>query len=120
MFAKIETGYYKNALSYPTKPKEPEVLRKLARDLSDVDIAALPVTRALYAEDMAEYRADLAAYRQEDARLEELFRVDLAHDHGMIDHPKEGLLYAKAYENGHSGGYSEIYNVYSDLVDLVR
>lgn len=58
-------------------------------------------------------------YDDEKARYE-AFINDLYDEFDVQNNPKKELLYAKAYEMGHSGGYSEIYNYFSDLVDLIR
>jgi len=49
----------------------------------------------------------------------EEFKRDLFYDLGISENPKREMLYAKAYEMGHSSGYSEIYSVACDLVDLI-
>jgi hypothetical protein len=43
----------------------------------------------------------------------------LVHLGVKLDHPKADLLISKAYEHGHSSGYSEILNSAEDLVDLI-
>lgn len=60
------------------------------------------------------------AYNKESWRLGEQFELDLATEHGVLKHPKRKLLYMKAYEAGHSSGYSEIEICYVDMVDLIK
>lgn len=59
-------------------------------------------------------------YGAEAARLEELFKQDLFEDFSISDNPKREKLYSIAYDKGHSYGYSEIYNVACDLVELIK
>lgn len=56
---------------------------------------------------------------KEEQRLHEQFKEDLLEELGVTDNPKADLLFAKAWESGHSGGYYEVYNVALDLVDLI-
>lgn len=60
------------------------------------------------------------AYNQEEVRLVELFRADIETEYGMVGHPKASLLFSKAWERGHSGGFCEIAIVYDDLVELIK
>lgn len=47
------------------------------------------------------------------------FRADLFKEFGVSDNPKKDKCYALASQRGHSGGYSEIYNEFIDLVELI-
>lgn len=71
----------------------------------------------------AQQRIDLRKHKEyceEQVRLEEAFKKDLMEELNIVDNPKAELLYTKAYDIGHSLGYAEIYNVASNLVDLIR
>ena len=59
-------------------------------------------------------------YNEERAALDAQFRSDLEDWFGVTGHPKADLLFNKAWERGHSGGYIDVYNNYSDLVDLIK
>ena len=59
------------------------------------------------------------AYYEQQNALEDKFKADLFDDLGITDNPKANLLYAKAWEFGHSSGYSEVYSYACDLVDLI-
>jgi hypothetical protein len=65
------------------------------------------------------YKKHRSSYNVESGRLHDLFKADLEKEYGVTDNPKKDLLYSKAYDAGHSGGFSEIENSYSDLVDLI-
>lgn len=60
------------------------------------------------------------AYMEDECRLSEEFKADLETEFEMKNHPKANLLYMKAYEFGHSSGFSEIYHYYAQLVELVK
>lgn len=59
-------------------------------------------------------------YHEEEARMNNLFRQDLAAEHGVTGHPKEQKLFELAWEHGHSSGYSEVTNYYESFVELLK
>lgn len=61
-----------------------------------------------------------AEYHAETCKLFEKFKQDLFKDLGIEANPKREKLFSIAYDLGHSGGYSEIYNYASDLVSLIE
>jgi len=54
----------------------------------------------------------------EDAMMRE-FREDLAEEYGVVGHPKESLLFSKAWARGHSDGFYAVAYAYADLVELI-
>ena len=50
--------------------------------------------------------------KEHKAQLEKQFHI--------VGHPKADLLYARAYEFGHSSGYSEVEYFYSELIELIK
>lgn len=66
------------------------------------------------------YRKALAVYADEARSRQNAFRQDLLEELGITDHPKADLLISKAWELGHSSGYSEVVNWAWDLVDFLR
>lgn len=69
--------------------------------------------------DAAAYDAAESAYAVELRRLESEFINDLFEEFGVQDNPKRHKLYSIAYDRGHSGGFSDVYSVFSDLVELI-
>lgn len=65
------------------------------------------------------YKEHFNRYHLEGNVLYEEFVNDLCKDLGIESNPKKGLLLSKAYDIGHSSGYSGIYNAALDLVDLI-
>lgn len=59
-------------------------------------------------------------YQAEESRIYEEFRVDLAIEHGLVDHPKEKILFEMAWSHGHASGYSEVVTFYEELVNLIK
>lgn len=63
--------------------------------------------------------AALSAYGAETSRLYDMFKADLFEDLGIADNPKREKLFSIAWEDGHSSGYNTVYNIASDLVELI-
>lgn len=57
------------------------------------------------------------AWNIQTATMEAKFQDDMFEEFGVEDDPQRHNAYSYAWEHGHSGGYSEIYNVFSGLVD---
>ena len=72
-------------------------------------------------ENKLEYReVSRGEYRAEDARLKALFKADLEREEGVEDNPKRDLLFEIAWDEGHADGYSEVWNHYTALAELIR
>lgn len=70
--------------------------------------------------DNVRYTAALDAYHAAEQEVYDKFKNDLFADLGIADNPRRHVLFDKAWERGHSSGLSEIYNVASDLVELIE
>jgi hypothetical protein len=66
------------------------------------------------------YKEALEYFREGEREVEREFKKDLFEKLGIEDNPKKDKLYDKAYEMGHSGGFTEIYNYAVDLVELIE
>ena len=66
------------------------------------------------------FNAAMAAYRDERNQLTKQFEIDLYVDLGITRNKKRFDLYAKAWDRGHAYGFSEVYSVACDLVDLIK
>lgn len=51
---------------------------------------------------------------------EEAFQKVLAIEYGVEGNPKFGQAYDIAWSRGHSGGFSEVENYFSELVELIK
>ncbi len=58
------------------------------------------------------------AYNAEERRLDALFKKEALAEVGLGKHPKKDKIYAKAWEDGHSSGYYEVWACLQGLVDL--
>lgn len=66
------------------------------------------------------YAAARKTYNDEAARLQELFKQDFFKELGIELNSKRETLFAKAWEHGHSAGFSEVMNCGYDLVSLIE
>lgn len=64
---------------------------------------------------MAQYKN----YKQDEQRRHNEFKADAFAELGITGHPKAEALFAKAWEAGHSHGYSEVWGEMLNLVDLI-
>ncbi len=120
VYDRVHNDEYKTKLPYPSRPVEPDLLRKKPRDMSADEMAALPALAASYAAAKEAYAAAKTAYNQDQHRLDTQFRADLEEESGMTGHPKASLLWDKAYDRGHSSGMGEVCIIYDDLLELVK
>jgi hypothetical protein len=58
-------------------------------------------------------------YKEDSRRLNEEFKREVFETLDIVDNPKAEMLYSKAWDSGHSNGYSEVYYEALDLVDLI-
>jgi hypothetical protein len=113
----LDFSKYENHLPYPNRPKKPMLADK--HTVADV---------RKYAEDMEKYEADRVVfeedrrkYNEKTVEVDEQFWKDVFDDFGISQkHPKAALLRRLAWQQGHSAGYSEVYNYASELADFLR
>lgn len=103
IFDNLRDGRYTNNKPYP------KGRRRLPHRATDAEITEVERNQRL-----------LEEYRNEDARMNALFRKDLEEECGMTGHPKADLLFDKAWDLGHSSGFNEVAIYYTDLVELVK
>jgi len=60
------------------------------------------------------------AYGEAVAAKGQEFYQDLLDEFGVADSPKAAKAYSLAWGYGHSSGYSEVHNYFSDLVELIK
>lgn len=65
------------------------------------------------------YKEHLTMYLNEETKLTKEFIDDLFTEFRVKNNPKRFKCYNLAYERGHSNGFSEIYNEFCDLVELI-
>lgn len=70
--------------------------------------------------ELAAYNSAMKEYRDAEAAAMEQFQNDLFKEIGIENHPNRFKLFQKAWDRGHSSGYSEVMNEAWDLVDLIK
>ena len=66
------------------------------------------------------WKAARTAYNDRSNVLEHQFKLDLIAEFGLTNNPKAEKCFALAWNYGHSAGYSEVYNYFSELVELIK
>jgi len=115
----MREGYYENKLTYPGhptyKPGEDEELQNFVGTYKELKEFEKSQSEK-FNENLKKLQIE---YGNENARLGDEFIKDLEEEFGVTGHPKAGKLYSIAYSHGHSSGYSEVYNYYSEFVELI-
>lgn len=123
MMGKINSGKYKNKDNYPIKPQKPflpkldsenpEKIREYTVKVSDFAKAMENYNKA-----MDNYYEVKKAFDAKQKELNDLFEKDLQLEFNITP-SVHSIIYSKAYEEGHSGGFSEIYHWYEELAGFV-
>lgn len=70
--------------------------------------------------DRPAYQAACDVYRAAESAKYLEFRRDLFEEFDVSDNPKANTLFNKCWERGHSGGYNDVYSIFSDFVDIIK
>ena len=126
---KLANGEYKNKLPYIDIGEAKTALKNVG-DLMESAFKLLPnsnetresimVSVPKLIADYESAKTQKALYYEEENRLYNQFIHDLEIENGMEKNPKKDLLWAKAWECGHSSGYEDVINIYEDLIELVK
>lgn len=65
------------------------------------------------------YKAHGKEYDDERAKLDQEFQDDLFKEFNVTDNPKRFKCFELAWDKGHAYGHSEVYNCFSDFVELI-
>lgn len=111
----MDFSKYENKIEYVRKPSKPSA--------SNIDTAQEAKKFAddmvIYESKLKEYQEKNEQYQKEQRRIFQQFKVDALEEVGLTNHPKSEQAFNLAYERGHSGGYSDVYNELLDLADLL-
>jgi hypothetical protein len=66
------------------------------------------------------YKEQRTKYNVESARLHTEFKEDIFDEFGVQNHPKRERVFEMAWDRGHSSGFSEVYLVFEELVELIK
>jgi len=111
----ITRFWYKNGVSIARKGPS-EVLPTRLGD-STISLTDCVVENSF---DTDGYKRAIEEYRAERTRLEEEFKIDALEFVGMLDDGAGEIIFKKAWEEGHAGGYSEVLAELERLVDFVK
>ena len=102
----IQGEFFKNRKEFPKSP----------------GLSVCPTCGSKYKDPVkkASYDRRRKEYNEEQARLENLFKRALFYYTDVEDNPKAESAYSIAWEKGHSSGFSEVYNEFLDIVDLIK
>lgn len=122
VYEKIDSGHYYAPLTHvpvPSAPRAPSWHRKV-NDVYPVESRAY--AEALHAHESASqrYKAAEAERTRRQAELDAEFKRDVLARIGLADHPKADVLYALAYQRGHSHGHHDVLSEAEDLAELLR
>ncbi len=114
---RIQAGEFENILNYPTDAVlngDPtyQALDKEQCQLQGKINEIKGVKKALVCTMKQEYDNESSLRRTD-------FKAALEKEYGLQDHPKRDRIWQKAWDDGHSGGWTDILNVYEELVDLI-
>ncbi len=116
-FSEIETAL--RELPYPSRPQKPSI-STLGKDKTPADFRAHADALEAHEREMVTYEAALSAHRAERTRLETIWKEKLRGEHSDLNDATFNACYSKAYEDGHSAGYSEVRNCMIDIADFAE
>lgn len=65
-----------------------------------------------------DYVTQREEYSKEEGRIHQEFYDDALRETGLTGHPKAGKIFAKAWEDGHSYGFQEVFIHLQNLAEL--
>jgi hypothetical protein len=124
VYTKVAEGYYKTNLPY----YDPKFAKEIAKQIKDLDNVRLTIEErdseikklnTVLADHNTEIRAK---YNEAQSKLNSEFEADVEDNFGFADFPErvKGRIHYLAYEEGHSGGYSDILCQYDELVEFAE
>jgi len=118
---KIRVGYY------DTKSPYPQNISKIcpAKGCGEAFSSKDSYCRACGSNIGKFYKAEsikreklLKVYREEESENTDLFKKEALKELGLIKHLKADKIYSYAWQEGHSGGLSEVFSVLEDIADI--
>jgi len=107
----IKSGKYENKMEYPKKPSE--------NDFRSNEDGVEKFHRIDYEVALSNFREAIRAYRQENVRLDNLFKADALEELGLTDHPKANRFFELCWNEGHGSGFYEVWNEMDKWSDLL-
>lgn len=121
----MDFDQYKNTLTWPAKS---EIAKQFTADLDLIDTTPMSTADRTAAKEQvqAKIKAKLnearVAYDNETVEKRAKFEKDCEEEFGFADLPPrtKSLIHARAWDAGHSSGFHEVYNYYSNLVEIAQ
>ena len=122
---KIENGFYKNKVKYPSKQdftthnayKNGKCLQGVPReDLESLKREGYLTETSV---DIDAFQKAASEYREEENKIYCQFKKDLLEEIGIANHPKAEQLFNMAWDRGHSNGYTEVLIEAEELSELL-
>ena len=108
LLQKCNSGYYNTKVPYPKK-----------EDFKDIHKCD-KCEHIHHVFDKDGYHKAVNDYHKENNRMYELFKQDCFKYYGIENNPAREVIFSKAWEEGHSSGFSEVANCMSDIIDFVE
>ena len=115
---KINSGYYKNKMDYPSKP----ILvcqscgANFGKDQKYCGDCGI-FTNFLNIFNI--YNKAIKIYRSEERNNIERFKKDLFEEYGLTDYIKNEKVFSYAWDRGYSSGFHEVLNCFEEIVQLL-
>jgi predicted RNase H-like nuclease (RuvC/YqgF family) len=106
-----------NHIDWPERPVKP----RLASNHSAVDAKQYTKDLEKYETANASYKVELSKIQEHNSDMDSELEIFMKEASGLNKHvpeEKRGKLWSKAWEDGHSSGYSDVYTHLCELVDL--
>jgi hypothetical protein len=110
----LDCRKYRNPTSLPPRPTRPQ----LRRDHSASGLASYNVAFAEWVTLKGEWEQAARESRVLSAKLEAQFKVDLFDEQGWTHRAGRDLVFAMAWERGHSSGFQEVRSEFMELAEL--
>lgn len=111
----MDYSKYENKLSFPTSPKRPG----LPADRTAASMREYAAMLDLYEVAMTVFRVARVTYREEQWRLNDLFKKDALCEVGLADHPKKDMVFGMAWDRGNSEGFQQVFQELVELAELL-
>ena len=105
---------YKVTVPYPERPRRPRLDAYTADSINAHSVALVKWGKAQEA-----YLIQKRTYSDAQTMMLERFKTDVLKEYGLEGHPKADKVFAMAWEEGHSAGYSEVAMWVEQLAELV-
>lgn len=99
-------------------PERPRLKAKLSAKPTAAEARAYADAVEEHEKAEATYNIEVRAYNDKQSLVQEAWSKKLRDEHSEVPEAVYWVLYGKAYDDGHSSGYSEVRNTLSDYVDF--